>query len=303
MGGLSRAWLLVFVFLGLAGEAQPNEHCRTVWAEVGSLLRPVLVADTPEVEERFLAKLRETEPRLAEALAERNAEKTQRLFKIEQYEAALAQELLGLDEGMAFSLLRHGYEGTSFALQEKDLIGLWARPDILYFAPGHGSPGARHSVAASPTILIESRDRVEEAGLRLELFMPGIWEMVANTPAAERAKAVFYATCNAGLGDVRNGEAFQSAASLFARRIQRPVVAPMGALTQLVTTKEPSVLVYTSVNRMTGSGVPTILHEDNAFSLFLPDGTSEPISFKDAMALVAQPGVANQYINDWNSPN
>jgi len=277
-------------------------RCKPVLESIDLVMQPTLVADSTEAEKRFMEILAAHNPQLAKAFARHDTEQAAHAFNLQAFELALQTELTGLSNTMAFSLLRHNFEGKAFGTQERDLIALWSGPDTLFFSPGHGSPGAHHSVAASDTVVLDKRDRAEYAGIRLALFMPRIWERVAASPAAKKAKVAFYATCHAGVEGVKEGEIEIAAASDFSRRSGLPVVAPMGALIQLVTTKEPSVLVYTSVSVPQPDGSSKILHEDKAFRLFHPDGSSQEISFKEAMRLSAREGAANQYVNDWNSP-
>lgn len=282
-------FLVVFGRLGLAAGLTCAEINR---AAAGSL-RAELVADNPEIGQRFLDVL--TNRPLAQAIAKNDRPAIDASFEIRPYVDAIRKEVEGLETGMAFSLFRHLHEGRAFAEQENALLALWARSDILYFSPGHGSPGGRVSILGSA----QRVEGNELAYVSVKINVDVLGDLVAQTKAAERATAIYYASCNAGLSNTTERGFEASAAERLARQTNRPVVAPNGAIIQLVTVREP-LLVYVSVSTTGPDGQKIVLKEDAAFTLFHPDGTSEPISFKAAMAMVARPEAENQYINVWN---
>jgi len=261
--------------------------------ESSAYLWPELVSDSPETTRAFFEKL--ANPRLASALEHHHGIRARGSFNFAPFNEAFRKEIEGLETGMAFSLLRRNFEGQSFADQEEQIVSLWSKPEVLYFSPGHGLPGAQMSVQGSPSAVKGD----EVAFIRLRLNVNVIETSVAATKAAEKAEAAFYASCNAGLSDTFDGVFAPAAGETLARRLRKPVVAPNGALIQMVTTREP-LLVYLSVSQTQADGSKIVLHEDKAFTLFEADGTAKPITFAEAMQTVSRREAKSQYINSWN---
>lgn len=152
-------------------------------------------------------------------------------------------------------------------------IRQFLKPDVGYFGVGHGMAGG--DVHAIYPFTIQGKPVVV-----VEIQVEPIITLFSKLPAVKKSRFIFYKTCSGGLP----GEKSEANAIQLARESGVPVIAPMGVLVNNCTGFDDAPPQWRTW--VEEEETEKLLHRDESFRVFLPDGTSKRLTFDKMKSLL-----------------